>query len=251
MSSNSRWIVSITTFRATPSPIPTIAAAESEASGSIRDIVPVPHPPSHTPPGRPLDPRMLAQLFSAELMHAAGQCVIFTMIYCLCIFRRAIMWLQRPLSLLVFFWLLRLISPIFRAPLAPLCNLPGISRLEICFSDEPSPGKPIVDGSRHEPLWADFPRLLDVQTTAFERLFSQIAGGSGLSMEIKKAEIATSDLVTLVRASDLSSRELLADLLEQFTRDARRTARRLQRLNAKFNGGMDVYVSLSSLRVRC
>jgi ABC-type transporter Mla subunit MlaD len=70
-------------------------------------------------------------------------------------------------------------------------------------------------------------------------------------MEIKKAEIATSDLVTLVRASNLSSRELLADLLEQFTRDARRTAQRLQRLNAKFNGGMDMYVPLSSLRVRC
>jgi hypothetical protein len=81
-----------------------------------------------------------------------------------------------------------------------------------------------------------------VQSATFEQLLGQATGGLGLSLEIKKAEMATADLVTLVRASDLRSREVLANTLSTFVQDARNTGRGLQRLNAKIGGAVDKYV---------
>lgn len=87
--------------------------------------------------------------------------------------------------------------------------------------------------------WADYPKLMDVQTNTFEQLLDQTAGGSGLSLEVKKAEMATNDLVTLVRVSDLRSRDLLAETLVNFVDEARKTARGLQRFTSKVQGSVD------------
>jgi hypothetical protein len=58
-------------------------------------------------------------------------------------------------------------------------------------------------------------------------------------LEIKKAEMATTDLVTLVRVSDLKSRDMLADLLARFVDDAKKTGRGLQKLSSKVGGAVD------------
>ncbi|KAF9000668.1 hypothetical protein BDQ17DRAFT_1359325 [Cyathus striatus] len=42
---------------------------------------------------------------------------------------------------------------------------------------------------------------MDVQSKTFEQLLDESTGGSGLSLEIKKAEMATSDLTSLVQAT--------------------------------------------------
>lgn len=87
--------------------------------------------------------------------------------------------------------------------------------------------------------WADYPKLIDVQSRTFEQLLEDIAGGSGLSLEIKKAEMATNDLVTLVRVSDLKSRDLLANTLVGFVEEARKTARGLQKFTSKVGSAVD------------
>jgi hypothetical protein len=82
--------------------------------------------------------------------------------------------------------------------------------------------------------------MVHVQSVTFEQLLDESAGGSGLSLEIKKAEMATSDLVTLVRVSShFKSRDLLAEALTQFINDAKRTGRGLQKLSSKITGAVD------------
>jgi len=89
------------------------------------------------------------------------------------------------------------------------------------------------------PRWADYPKLVDTQSATFEQLLHESIGGSGLSLEIKKAEMATSDLVTLVRVSNLKSKEMLADSLSDFVVDAKKTGRDLHKLTSKVGGAVD------------
>lgn len=80
---------------------------------------------------------------------------------------------------------------------------------------------------------------MQVQGSAFEQLLDGSAGGSGLSLEIRKAEFATADLTTLVRHSDLKSNDVLAELLTAFVKDAKKTARGLTKLNSRVGGAVD------------
>jgi hypothetical protein len=82
---------------------------------------------------------------------------------------------------------------------------------------------------------------VNVQSATFEQLLDESVGGSGLALEIKKAEMATSDLITLIRVSELRSRQVLADTLAEFVEDAKKTGRGLQRLNAKVGSAVDGY----------
>lgn len=146
--------------------------------------------------------------------------------------------LKRPLSFFLVLWAISMISGLFvnilRPVLVPLCLIPGISRSSLCaipklYNEE---GRPI-------PQHADFPKMMEIQSKTFEQLLDDSIGSSGLALEIKKAEMATADLVTLVRVSRLKSKEILADTLVEFTGDARKTARGLQKLSAKINGAVD------------
>lgn len=92
---------------------------------------------------------------------------------------------------------------------------------------------------RHAPRWADYPGLVNVQSATFEQLLDESVGGSGLSLEMKKAEMATSDLVTLVRVSELKTKDVLAETLAEFVGDAKRAGRGLQKLSSKVAGAVD------------
>ena len=59
------------------------------------------------------------------------------------------------------------------------------------------------------------------------------------AIDIKKAEIATRDLITLVKISDLSAKDILASALADFVKDARETANGLHSLNAKADSAID------------
>ncbi|KAH9015948.1 hypothetical protein EDB83DRAFT_233686 [Lactarius deliciosus] len=111
--------------------------------------------------------------------------------------------------------------------LAPICSIPIVSL--VCPTFQPYPTPP----SNHVPRKADVPRLLDVESKTLESLLDETAEGSGLALEIKKAEIATSDLVTLVRVSNLNGRDVLVDSLSDFVKDARRVGRGLTSLSSQ------------------
>jgi hypothetical protein len=81
-----------------------------------------------------------------------------------------------------------------------------------------------------------------VESATFGHLLDESAGGSGLSLEIKTAQMATEDLVTLVLVSDLNSRDMLADTLFKFVNDAKHTGSGLQRLSSRIGGAVDRYV---------
>ncbi|KAF8830717.1 hypothetical protein HHX47_DHR2001122 [Lentinula edodes] len=98
----------------------------------------------------------------------------------------------------------------------------------------------------------------------FEELLDNAAGSSGLSLDIKKAEVAMSDLIVLVKYSDLTNKDvlsrclisaerssifkecigvLLGDALATFACDARRTGRSLQTLGSKIGGAVDLILA--------
>jgi len=81
--------------------------------------------------------------------------------------------------------------------------------------------------------------MVEMQSKSFEQLLDESVGGSGLALEIKKAEMATTDLVTLVRVSKLTSKDLLAEALVEFVGNARETARGLLKLSAKVSSSVD------------
>ncbi|KAF9522025.1 hypothetical protein CPB83DRAFT_742527, partial [Crepidotus variabilis] len=108
--------------------------------------------------------------------------------------------------------------------IAPGCNLPGLSSLSIC-----APG-PFSSPNRYTPL-TGYPR-------AFERKLENIDGDVGgfygaaniaLSVEIKLAEIAIRDLVSIVEISDLEVKDALILLLSEFITAAQKASIHLQK----------------------
>ena len=127
-------------------------------------------------------------------------------------------------------------SAAIRSALAPLCSVPVVSLL--CPVSPPS-GPPPRSSHDRAPQWADFPSLLNVERKTLEALLDETVEGPGLALEIKKAEMATSDLATLVRVSSLNSRDALADSLGEFVKDARKVGRGLTRFSSRVGGAVD------------
>ena len=121
----------------------------------------------------------------------------------------------------------------FLSVLSPLCWLPGVSSTPFCYIPRHAP-----DVTR----WADYPSLVQMQKSRFEQLLDESVGSTGISLDIKRAEMATSDLITLVSVSDFQSREMLARHLKGFVADAKRTGRGLQTLSSRIAGAVDKYV---------
>jgi hypothetical protein len=127
--------------------------------------------------------------------------------------------------------------------LAPICSTPIISLVCRTSLFRPVP----LPNSDRTPRRADFPGLLNVESKTLDSLLDEMVEGPGLALEIKKAEIATSDLASLVRASDLNGRDMLADSLSKFVKDASKAGRGLTRFSAKVGGTIDRHVHLLSV----
>ncbi len=157
--------------------------------------------------------------------------------YAFDVVKTAIQFLRKPLSFFLFIWLLSLIFSqihgFLRTIVSPVCWIPGVSRTPLCYTPAPPP---------RVPKWADYPKLVEMEGSTFEQLLDESVGGSGLSLEIKRAEMATSDLVTLVKVSSLRSKDRMAQYLEEFVADAKTTGRGLQKLSSRIGGAVDRYV---------
>ncbi|KAJ7262747.1 hypothetical protein B0H12DRAFT_306422 [Mycena haematopus] len=180
-----------------------------------------------------------------EHMYSGG---LFIVTYIFDVLKMAIQLLRRPLSFLVFLWMfafiLHRISHTLRAAFSPLCRIPGISSSALCLPDG------YMATSDRSPKWADYPTLVDVQSSTLEQLLDESTSGSVLALQIKKAEMATTDLVTLVRVSDLKSRDMLGDALRQFVDDARVAGRALNKLNAKVAGAVDGIMAVNDYALK-
>ena len=143
------------------------------------------------------------------------------------------------LIVIVSAYALSVMSGAVSSALSPLCSTPALSLL--CPISKSSGSARRANPDR-TPRWADFPSLMSVESKTFEYLFDEAAQSPGIALDIKKAEMATSDLATLVRVSNLNSRAILADSLSEFVKDARKVGRGLTRFSSKVGGTVDRYV---------
>ncbi|KAG2060918.1 hypothetical protein BDR06DRAFT_1002133 [Suillus hirtellus] len=167
-------------------------------------------------------------------------------IYILDVVLRAVRLMRMPLSIMLFLWMLAFamirLSGALRTAFAPMCYLPMVSRSALCA--------PLDPNASQIPKWADFPQLMEAQGSTFEQLLAGSVGGSGLSIEIRKAEFATADLTTLVRHSDLKSSDILAEQLATFVKDAKKTAKSLTKLSSKIGGAVDNVMAVNGYAMR-
>jgi len=145
--------------------------------------------------------------------------------------------LKKPLGVLAFVVVLALLSGYVadkvRFVLSPLCIIPGISSSMLCVRPASTPSS-----TGKKPQSANFTKLVELQDN-FEGIMTENVGTGAIGLKLKESEMATRDLVTLVRVSDLRSRDSLAEALTQFVEDAKKTGEGLHRLSAKINGAVD------------
>ncbi|KAI6039889.1 hypothetical protein EDC04DRAFT_3003197 [Pisolithus marmoratus] len=172
-----------------------------------------------------------------ELEDAIAAGARFSVKYIVDVVGGTIRYMRRPFSIFLCLWVFALLvsfmSNVLRTALSPLCFIPGMSKSALCA---PVPLTPRPD----------FPSLMKAQGSMFDQLVGESVGGSALSIEVLKAEMATRDLSTLVRYSDLKSKDSVADLLSAISIDAKKTARGLTKLNAKVAGAVDEVMALNS-----
>jgi len=121
----------------------------------------------------------------------------------------------------------------------PVCSLPIVSPMIPFCHWEVFKGSPTHASGGRPVRWADYPKLVDLQTKTFDQLLDENAGSKGLASEVKKAEMASNDLITLVRASSLKSKDQIVERLSRLVDDARGTGRSLHSLGSKINGAVD------------
>ncbi|KAG1794754.1 hypothetical protein EV424DRAFT_1449364 [Suillus variegatus] len=163
-----------------------------------------------------VDKELIKEALSTSAHHSS--------IYILDVVLRAVRLMRMPLSIMLFLWMLAFamirLSGALRTAFAPMCYLPMVSRSALS------------------------------QGSTFEQLLAGSVGGSGLSIEIRKAEFATADLTTLVRHSDLKSSDVLADQLATFVKDAKKTAKSLTKLSSKIGGAVDNVMAVNGYAMR-
>lgn len=175
----------------------------------------------------------------------------FSAKYIFDVVRRAVSFMKFPISILLFVWMLAFITvkvqDALRAALSPVCFIPGISSLRVC-----RPEIPYAETAPKAPRRADYPAMIDMQSKSFEELLDQsvFMGGGGLSLNIKKAEIASRDLLTLIKYSDMKSKDVLVEMMDSFILDAQTAGRSLNKLNAKIGGAVDSITSVNNYALR-
>jgi hypothetical protein len=156
-------------------------------------------PPSPQRPARVQEDRdPQPPLITTEaVIKGAVKGTVFIARYSLDVFSNALHWLTWPLAVLVGLWLLVTIFSYISLQLSSAFPLCIISWSGMCQPLDTPP----TSGQR--VMWADYPALIDAQNKIFEQLLECSVGGSALSLEIKNAEMATKDMVALVRISGL------------------------------------------------
>lgn len=90
----------------------------------------------------------------------------------------------------------------------------------------------------------DFNDLIDVQRNTANAASVAVYSGS-LPLQLKKAEMATSDLRSVLQLSDLSCKNSLDDALRSFTVHARESSRNIQKTVIRIGGLLDASLAMN------
>lgn len=127
------------------------------------------------------------------------------------------------------------------ASISPLCRIPGVSWLDLPFCPTVIPkDTPKTSGKR--PI--EFDGLMDVQER-FEEVLEKSAQGVSLPMEMKRSETSVRDLRTMVRYSNLQSKEELVLEFDGFIDAARTASNDLQKFNTHVGSAVDSVISIN------
>ncbi|KAI1424976.1 hypothetical protein F5Y12DRAFT_421410 [Xylaria sp. FL1777] len=127
------------------------------------------------------------------------------------------------------------------ATLQPICRIPGVSLFNIPFCSD----DPLALGSKgraQQPV--AFDELMSVQSK-FEKVLEDSAQGVSLPMDMKRAEASVRDLRTLVRYSDLPSREELIYEFDGYIDSVSRIVDDLQSFNTHVGSAVDSVISIN------
>ncbi|KAI9066312.1 hypothetical protein FKP32DRAFT_1674052 [Trametes sanguinea] len=201
--------------------------------------------PARTPQSPRIERRTSPVIDREQVQDALLQGGAETVRYMGGVLSHALRLLRWPFGVLLAIWMLGLImarlSHTIKGFVRPVCYLPGLSSSALCRY----PKVEYDAEGELVPQQADYPKLVQIQSSSFEQLLDSSVGGSGLSLEIKKAEMASQDLITLVKVSDLRGRDLLAESLLEFVEDAKKTGKGLQKLTSKINGAVDKIMAIN------
>ncbi|KAI5864882.1 hypothetical protein GGS23DRAFT_562247 [Durotheca rogersii] len=164
-------------------------------------------------------------------------------------FTMAFRYAQWPLAIILALYLIigacilakdTLVSSI-SSPLAPLCRIPGVSLmgLPFCANARPEPPNgPSTSGS------VEFDELMNVQAN-FEKVLEDSASGVSLPMEMKRSEASVRDLRTMVKYSDLPTRDEMVLEFDNYIDHVRTSANGLQMFNTHVGGAVDSVISIN------
>lgn len=120
------------------------------------------------------------------------------------------------------------------------CDVPVVSLL--CKASE-YPNIPVFATVPAKTIYrAAFPSLMDMEAAAFEQLLGDSAAASGLSLQIKKAQLSASAVSAIVQGSGLPKEQYIVALLEDIVSNAKDTSRSLQYYDKKIASAVDRYV---------
>lgn len=169
------------------------------------------------------------------------------LLWVLGVFSLAFRYIQRPLALLLAVYLFfggiivtqNMITRSVFASLSPICRVPGVSYLHLPFCPT---FDPIVGDDSGVPI--EFDDLMGVQSK-FEEVLEKSAEGVSLPLEMKRSEMDVRDLRTLVKHSELPSKDELALEFDGYIDSVRVMAADLQRFNTHVGTAVDAVISIN------
>jgi len=196
--------------------------------------------------------------FSDRLAQALPSAVFDMLAWLLGVVGLAFRYAQKPLAILlaVYFFFggliiaQNMVTKSLYASLSPLCRIPGASWLDLPFcptlipDDDQRGGGGGGGASGGGRKMVEFDGLMNIQER-FEEVLEKSASGVSLPMEMKRSEASIRDLRTMVRYSNLQSKEELVLEFDGFIDTARGASNDLQKFNTHVGSAVDSVISIN------
>ncbi|KAI1765460.1 hypothetical protein GGR53DRAFT_489822 [Hypoxylon sp. FL1150] len=190
-------------------------------------------PPPHT--------ASLAQRFASS----APEFLFDSAAWLLGLLRMALRYAQWPLAIMLAIYLIigacmmakDMVINSLASPFAPLCRIPGVSLINLPFCPDGRTGS--QDGSVVE-----FDELMNVQSQ-FEKVLEDSAQGVSLPMDMKRSEASVRDLRTMVKYSELPTRDEMVHEFDNYIDSIRMSANDLTMFNTHVGSAVDSVISIN------
>lgn len=194
------------------------------------------------PNQKPNDRPSLSQRFASSAPEFLFDLVAWT----IGILRMALRYAQKPLAIMLAVYLAigacmmakDMVIHSIMAPLMPLCRVPGASLLSLPFCPDALSHKKARDGS------VEFDELMNVQSQ-FEKVLEDSAQGVSIPMDMKRSEASVRDLRTMVKYSDLPTRDEMVHEFDNYIDSIRVSADDLTMFNTHVGGAVDSVISIN------